>query len=1109
VNEVDIANWLSELGLGEYAQRFAENGIDLSVLAELTDHDFERLGVLLGHRRKILRAIGVLAHKVSRESFPQDDAERRQVAVMFCDLVGSTELAHQFDVEDLREVIGTYHRCCARVIKESGGFVARYMGDGVLAYFGYPQAHEDDVERATRAGLALVEAVAKLGVRGGTPLRARVGIATGVVVVGESVGEGAAQEQAIVGESPNLAARLQALAEPDTVIIDRNTRRLLGELFEYRPMGRVSIKGFAEPMPVWLVIGPSVVDSRFEALRAATTPLVGREEEIELLMRRWEQAKEGSGRVVLISGEPGIGKSRIAEAILEHMSDQSHTRLRYFCSPHHQNSAFYPIIRQIQRVAGFRRDDKDEQRLGKLETVLSLGTDDLRDVVPLLADLMSLPTGRRYPPLNLSPQKQKEKTLDATAAHVAGLAIRRPALVIFEDVHWIDPTSREFLEILIDRVSSSRILVIITFRPEFTPQWIGRPHVTLLSLSRLASPQRAEMIRHLTAGKALPKEITDQIIDRTDGVPLFIEELVKAVLESGMLTDSGDRYTLAEALPPVVIPNSLHASLLARLDRSAAVREVAQIAAALGRQFSHELISAISPMGQEQLNDALARLVDTELIYQRGSPPHAEYTFKHALVQDAAYSTLLRRRRLQLHGQIAAALEGRFTEIVETQPEVLARHCAEAGLIDKAIDYRLKAGRQAITKWAMTEAVAELRKGLDLLSRAGDGVMRHEQELNLQMALGQALLATSGYSAPEPGEVYERARHLCEQAGRSAQLGPILYGQFVFRLVRGELRQAEHYAEEMCHLGELHNDLIWKCLGSRVSGVVFCVLGKFVEARIHSENALALWDAAYRATAAAPADPHVSALLYLSRTLLCLGYVDQARVQRDKALTEARLLSPFTLAYGLYVAWASHWAIEGTNSAQAMLRAADEVLAISSEQSFPLLLGFGNIMRGWSMATEGQAKGCIPLLLKGLAIYRSTGAHLALPFVLTTLAETYGRARLPEDGLNCLAEAARVIEMTQERWAEAEMHRLRGNLLLCLNNVVAAEDSYHKALAVAQHQSAKFWELRAATSLGQLWRDQGKHAAARQLLVPVYEWFTEGLETPALREAKGLLGQLA
>jgi class 3 adenylate cyclase len=597
-------------------------------------------------------------------------AERRQLTVMFCDLVGWTALSARLDPEDLRDIISAYHRCCADLVERNGGFVAKYMGDGVLAYFGYPQAHEHDAERAVRARLNLIEAVPKLATQADSPLQVRVGIATGLVVVGDLIGAGAAQEQAVVGETPNLAARLQALAEPGAVVISASTRQLTGGLFEYRDLGTVGLKGFAG-VPAWQVLGAGAAESRFEALRATTTPLVGREEEIELLLRRWAQAKRGEGQVVLICGEPGIGKSRISQTVVERIGGEPHTRLRYFCSPHHQDSALYPSITQLERAAGFRREDTNEQRLTKLEAVLAQGTNDLREVVPLLADLLSIPTSDRYAPLNLTPQKRKEKTLHAQIAQVEGLAARDPVLMVWEDVQWSDPTTRESLDLLVDRVPTLRGLVIITFRPEFAPPWVGYPHVTMLTLNRLPARQRAEMIVHVTGGKVLPKEIEQQIVDRTDGVPLFIEELTKAVVESGILTETADRYAVTGPTAPIVIPTTLHASLLARLDRLPPTREVAQIAAALGRQFSHELISAVATLPKQRLDNALEQLVAAELIFRRGTPPDAEYTFKHALVQDAAYGILLHSSRQQLHGRITATLEEQFPEIIDIYPDAL------------------------------------------------------------------------------------------------------------------------------------------------------------------------------------------------------------------------------------------------------------------------------------------------------------------------------------------------------------------------------------------------------------------------------------------------------
>jgi len=594
-----IADWLEKLGMSEYAERFAENKIDVSVLRHLTDQDLKDIGVALGHRRKMLAAISEVAAATAKEPKvfepepkPQEIAERRQVTVVFSDLVGSTALAARMDPEDLREIISAYQKCVAEAVQRFGGFVAKYMGDGVLVYFGYPQAHEDDAERAVRAGLELIAGVNAL--KASAPLQTRVGIATGLVVVGDLIGAGEAQERGIVGETPNLAARLQGIAEPNTVVIAESTRKLLGDLFDLEDLGAKNLKGIAETVRAWTPLRSSSVESRFEALRTATTPLVGRDEEIELLMRRWTQAKTGDGNVVLISGEPGIGKSRITDAVQERLSAEPHTRLRFFCSPHHQDSALYPAIAQLERAAGFRRDDTSEQRLEKLEGLLLQATNDISEIAPLLADLLSIPTGSRYPMIDLTPQKRKGKTLEALVAQVELLSARQSVLMVFEDVHWSDPTTRESLDLLIDRVPTMRALAIITFRPEFTPTWIGRPHVTLMSLSRLSPRQRAAMITGVTGGKALPKEIADQIIDRTDGVPLFIEELTKSVVESGILTKAGDQYSMAGPTAPLAIPTTLQASLLARLDRLARTREVAQIGAALGRSFSHAVISAVA-----------------------------------------------------------------------------------------------------------------------------------------------------------------------------------------------------------------------------------------------------------------------------------------------------------------------------------------------------------------------------------------------------------------------------------------------------------------------------------------------------------------------------------
>jgi tetratricopeptide (TPR) repeat protein len=890
-------------------------------------------------------------------------------------------------------------------------------------------------------------------------------------------------------------------------VIAENTRKLLGNLFELQDLGAKDLKGIAEPVRTWAALRASSVESRFEAMHATgLTAMVGREEELELLLRRWSKAKTGEGQVVLLSGEAGIGKSRLTAALLERLATP-HTRLRYFCSPQHMDSAFYPSITQLERAAGFRRDDTNEQRLAKLEAVVALATNSLSEAVPLLADLLSIPTGDRYPPLNLTPQKRKEKTLHAQVAQVEGLAARQPVLMVYEDIHWSDPTTLESLDLLIDRVSTLRVLLIITFRPEFSPSWIGRPQVTLLSLSRLPPGQGAEMIMHVTGGKSLPKEIADQITDQTDGVPLFIEELTKAVVESGLLVQAGDRYVVTGPVAPLAIPTSLQASLIARLDRLAPVRDVAQIAAALGRQFSHELISAVAAMPRQQLDAALAQLVRAELIFRRGTPPDAEYTFKHALVQDAAYSTLLRSRRQQLHARIAATLEEKFAEIVVAQPALLARHCTEAALAEKAVGYWLKAGQQAFVRSSNTEAVAGLRKGLDVLAGLPDGPWRQQQELDLQLALRLALAATKGFAAAEVGETIARARALAEQMDRPEHLVPLLIGQWAFCRGRAEHKLALSLAEQAEKIGEARNDVAAQLLGRRASGMTRWYLGEFVAARALLEQCHGLADPAHRAIGGeASLDPYALVLVHLAVTLVHLGYIDQARLRLNEALSEARRLRHAqTLAYVLM--YGSE--IERITRSPELQRHAEELLALSTERGFSFYLGAAMTNRGSLLTTLGQAQEGLSLLTQGLAALRASGFVSRTPRVLIMLAEAYAMLGQPVEGLNCLAEAAQIIETTEERINEAPLHRLRGDLLNATGDPSAAERNYHQALEVAKRQSAKLEELRASVSLARLLCRQGKRAEARDLLAPVYGWFTEGFDTLDLEEAKALLDELA
>jgi class 3 adenylate cyclase/tetratricopeptide (TPR) repeat protein len=1122
---MDVAEWLRGLGLEQYVPAFRDNDIDGEVLRRLTGDDLRELGVAsIGHRRRFLDAIAALGSPLPHPPLPGLDpgiagegrvgaaeAERRQLTVMFCDLVGSTALSARLDPEDLRTVIGAYHRCAAAVIEKSGGFVAKYMGDGVLAYFGYPRADEHDAERAVRAGLALVEAVAGVDTAAGAPLSARVGIATGLVVVGDLIGQGAAQEQAVVGETPNLAARLQALAQPGTVVIGPSTKRLTGGLFDYEDLDAVEIKGLAAPVRASLVLRESGAESRFEALRAARTPLVGRDEELAMLERRWQQAKTGEGGVVLLSGEPGIGKSRLAQTLIDRLSGEPHTRLRTFCSPHHGDHALYPTIVQLERAAGFRREDTAAQRLDKLEAVLAQATNDLGAAAPLLAALLSIPTGERYPPLNLSPQKQKEMTLRALVGQIEGLAARTPMLILFEDAQWSDPTSLELHDLVIDRVPALRVLLIITFRPEFSAPWIGRPHVTLRALNRLAPRQRAEMIAGITGGKALPEEIAAQIVDRTDGVPLFVEELTKAVVESGMLTDAGDRYTTASPVTPLAIPASLQASLVARLDRLAPVREVAQIGAALGRQFSHELIAAVARIPSAQLDDALAQLVGAELIYRRGTPPDAEYTFKHALVQDAAYDSLLRGRRQQLHAHIAGALEDRFPEIVAAQPALLAHHCEAAGLTEQAIAYWLAAGRQALARSALVEAVALLRRGLALVPPLPDSDRRRETELDLQIALGRALVTSfTNLGAPELAEVFSRARELASTLNRPRALLSLLWGQYADHWARADLQRAQQLGTEIRELGEATGDVVVQVVRCYTDGLICFSFGEFAAGRDGFEKSLVLYDPEQRPAYAelAPFDQLVVMRSNFSWLLASLGHLDQALLQHDAALGEARRLShPPTLAIalagpgisGLRVCWGPRLQLEY----------ADELQALATEHGLEHFRMMALIERGWSVAGLGRAEEGVPLLAAGLAGLRDQGFIFFTPWALTLFADACRAAGQCRAALAHLAEARGLAEEKELRWFQAETHRLTGDVLLATKDAAAAEASYREGIAIAQRQSAKLWELCGAMSLARLWHDQGKRAEARDLLAPVYGWFTEGSGTPVLQEAKALLDELS
>ena len=900
-----IADWLKTLGMSEYAERFAENRIDFSVLRDLTDQDLKDLGVVLGDRRKMLRAIAELdvidkdipnpAASGATTAPPQyDAAERRQVTVMFCDLVGSTALSARMDPEDLREVISAYQKCVAETVRRFGGFVAKYMGDGVLVYFGYPQAHEDDAERAVRAGLELIAAVTLL--KSPVPLQTRVGIATGVVVVGDLIGSGEAQERGIVGETPNLAARLQGIAEPNKVVIAEGTRKLLGNLFEFEDLGAKDLKGIAEPVRAWAALRASSAEGRFEALHAAgLTALVGREEELELLLRRWSRARTGEGQVVLLSGEAGIGKSRLTAALLERLVVEPHTRFRYFCSPQHTDSAFYPIIGQMERAAGLGYDDNPQAKLDKLDAVLTR-TSTYKQDAALFAEMLSLPNDGRYPALALTPQQRRQKTMEALGSQMEALARQNPVLMIFEDAHWTDPTSLELFGRAVDRIANLRVLLIVTFRPEFAPPWIGRPHVAAVTLNRLAQRDIDAMIDRVVGNKLLPANIRHDIIERTDGIPLFVEEMTKAVLEAGSESDAR-RTAVAVPSPVLAVPASLHASLMARLDRLGTAKEVAQIGAAIGREFSHALLAAIMRKPEVELNSALDRLVAAGLLFRQGVSPHATYLFKHALVQDAAYGTLLREPRRALHARIGEALESQFAEIAERQPELLARHCTEAGLVEKAAGLWGKAGQRSLERSALVEAAAQLTRALAQIAVLPATPTLRREQIKFQVAFMTSLMHVKGYAAPETKAAVEQARLLIEQAealGEPSEdpllLFSVLYGFWIASHVASTADMTRTLAAQFLTLAQKQRGTAPLMIGHRLMGHSLLITGDIAEARTHYNQAIALYDPAEHRPLATRfgQDSRTTVLSYRSVAVWLLGYPEAAAVDADHALEDAR-----------------------------------------------------------------------------------------------------------------------------------------------------------------------------------------------------------------------------
>ena len=1034
---------------------------------------------------------------------------------MFSDLVGSTALSARMDPEDLREVISAYQNCVAETVKRFGGFVAKYMGDGVLVYFGYPQAHEDDAERAVRAGLQLVAAVDD--VKTHAALQTRVGIATGLVVVGDLIGSGEAQERGIVGETPNLAARLQGFAEPNTVVIAENTRKLLGNLFELQDLGAMAVKGITEPVGAWAALRASSVESRFEALHAsALTELVGREEELDLLLRRWSKAKTGEGQVVLLAGEAGIGKSRLTAALMERLQGEPHTRLRYFCSPQHTDSALHPVITQMERAAGSAHGDTTQSKLDKLDALLAQTSTSAHDL-SLFADMLSLPNDGRYPALDMTPEQRRQKTLEALGSQTEALSRSNTVLMIFEDAHWTDPTSLEVFSRVVDRLRNLRVLLIVTFRPEFEPPWIGQPYVTALTINRLGEREILALIEGVIGNKSLPANIRQDLIERTDGIPLFVEEMTKAVLEA-----ESQRAVehLAAAVPSsaLAVPASLQASLMARLDRLGPAKEVAHIGAAIGREFSHALLAAVVRKPEAEFVSALDRLIDAGLMFRQGTPPHATYLFKHALVQDAAYGTLLREHRRALHVRIAETLESQFADIADNQPELLAHHFTEAGLIEKAAGFWGKAGQRSLERSALVEAVEQLTRALaQIAALPATPALRHYQ-IELHADLIAPLIHVKGHAALETKAAVEKARLLIEQADALGEppedpllLFLVLYGFWVANVVAFNGEVVRELAAQFLALAEKQGTTAPLLIAHRIAGQSLMFTGDISEARAHHDKGIALYDPARHRPLAMrfSQDAGVTMLSFRSWTLWLLGYPEAALADAEQALRYAREIGQAaTLMAALNITAATHIFC---GSYPVAIAQSQELFALAEEKGALLWRSVRNIYHGVILALTGKASDAVQMITPGIAAYRSTGATLRVPWDLSYLATAYAELGQFDDAWRCITEAMTAVETTKERWCEAELHRVAGEIALKSPqpDTAKAQAYFERALTVARQQQAKSWELRAAMSIARLWRDQGKRDEARDLLALVYGWFSEGFDTLDLKEAKALLDDLA
>lgn len=1116
-----MLQWLAEIGMEHYAPMFEAQRIELDVLPELTDADLKEIGIsALGDRKRILHviaqghqeapAISPIAPPAPSSPATSQVAERRQLTVMFCDLVGSTELAALLDPEDLRAVIGDYHAAVTAAVAAHDGYVAQLLGDGVLVYFGYPHANEDDAARAIHAALEVIAAIGRLATNGQHTLHTRIGIATGLVVVGQ-IGSGTpAAELSASGETPSLAARLQAQAAPDCIVIADRTRQLLGEEFELEALGALALKGFEAPVQAWQVLRERRTASRFEAIHTQQlSQLVGRDSELALLLERWNTACEGEGQIVLLSGEPGIGKSRITQALRERTAAEGRETIVLQCSPSHSNSALYPLVRCIEIAANLAPGDAPDQRAARFEQYLAehgvaLGPEALGG----LLRLMTLPDGGRPAPVGQTQQQQKAATLQAAIDVVRGLSLRAPLLVLIEDAHWIDPTTEEWIGLAVDGLRDARVLMLLTCRPQYLPSWGNPVNSTRLTMNRLSHRQSAALIDTVTGGKPLPAELVDEIIRKTDGVPLFVEELTKTVLASALVEDTPAGYRLHGPLQTLAIPSTLQDSLMARLDRLAPAKEIAQVAAAIGREFSHALLAQVMQILAAQLEQALDELLRAELVFRRGTPAEAGYAFKHALIRDTAYNSMVRSQRALRHAQIAHALERNEPQTVAIHPELLAQHHQEAGHVSEAVRYWTAAGDLAQQRFASREASIHYKAAVALVARLPAGPSRSELELALHLKLGNALTVSEGYGSGATDQSYAKARELARELGRvedyvSAWVGSAPSMNSAGR--NGELIAGIH-GIEAAQLAALAPR--WRINVSIVLGAAHYLRGEIAEAWQHLEDARLLDDSVQltHEHPVAGADPAIMIRAISMRVRGMQGYLEQAEALAAEAvrIAEARAHPP-TIAMAKQ-AWIRALLSKGEHAQAA--EEAKQMLALSERFGIQTRVANAWMFLGRASIALGDVEPGIALLRKGYELWVSAGGKQQCSQYGAQAADALLRAGRSEEARRYLAEAQAAQAETDERFYESELLRLAGRLLEGDRDDAGAEARYREAIAIAEARGLKLFALRAARDLAGLWQRQGKGTEARQVLQPLYAWFTEGFGFSELREAKGVLDAL-